>query len=247
MAGGRALRWYTASVRSSPALLLTALLALPTVGCAHRKAPSVEAPLAPPVVTDLDAFEDALNHYALLPLDHPSRAAYRSVLTDFLLTHLDGALARDDEDEAEASLRFALSLYAASELRSAPAAPALAEAAHRLYVRTARHGAEMPSLLALAAEQRFGDAATRTRAVSDWETLERWLIDNGPFATEPLLAHEELERALETVAAAVPTPSWCSASPISTWLATTPRSGPTAAGAAWATPRCGGWRSPATC
>ncbi|MEX1361700.1 MAG: hypothetical protein AB1Z98_01130 [Nannocystaceae bacterium] len=61
-------------------------------------------------------------------------------------------------------------------------------------------------MLALVTEQRFGDDATRTRAEADWEALEGWLIDNGPFSTEPLLAPEELERALESVAAVIPTP-----------------------------------------
>lgn len=193
-------------MRSSPALLLTALLALPAVGCAHKAPPPVEVPSAPPTIADLDGFEDALNHYALLPLGHDARPEYRAALIDFLVGHLDAALARGDEDEAEASLRFALSMYAASELRSAAEDPTLAAAAHRLYQHAAKHGDEIPSLLALVTEQRFGDEATRTRALADWEALEAWLVDNGPFSSEPLLAHEELERSLETVAATAPTP-----------------------------------------
>ncbi|MEX1361701.1 MAG: hypothetical protein AB1Z98_01135 [Nannocystaceae bacterium] len=95
-------------MRCPPALILTALLALPAVGCAHRAPASVEVPTAAPVVSDLDEFEEALNRYALLPLGHEARPAYRAALTEFLLGHLDRALDRGDEEEAEASLRFAL-------------------------------------------------------------------------------------------------------------------------------------------
>ena len=100
----------------------------------------------------------------------------------------------------------ATSWATAAELRTAEPAPPLAAVAHELYRRTARHGDELPSLLALAVEQRFGDEATRERAVEDWKALEAWLVENGPFASEPLLAHEDLERALETVAAGFPSP-----------------------------------------
>ncbi|MBC8068529.1 MAG: hypothetical protein IAG13_09360, partial [Deltaproteobacteria bacterium] len=62
------------------------------------------------------------------------------------------------------------------------------------------------SLLALAVAQRFGDDTARARAVEQWDVLEQWVVRNGPFAAEPLLRHDELERALEDVAAAFPSP-----------------------------------------
>lgn len=193
-------------MRSCPALLLAAFLVAPVVGCAHRKTEPAVVPIAPPVVGSLDDLEVALNSYVLLPDDHPSRPAHLAALRDYLVGYLEGAIARGDEGEAEAALRYALALYTAADLRSAEPVPKLAAAAHDLYRRTARRGDEGPSMLALAVEQRFGDQAARERAVTDWESLEQWLIDNGPFASEPLLAHEDLERALETVAASFPTP-----------------------------------------
>ncbi len=193
-------------MRFSPALLLFATLGLPVAGCAHRNPTPIEVPTAPPQVSNIDDFEQALNRYVLLPDDHAARPGHQLVLAGFLVQYLEGALDEGNEAEAEAALRYALSLYTAAELRTAPPHEGLAHAAHRLYGATARRGAELPSLLALAVEQRFGDPATRERAVQDWQALERWLVNNGPFATEPLLAHEDLERGLETVAAHFPSP-----------------------------------------
>jgi tetratricopeptide (TPR) repeat protein len=55
-------------------------------------------------------------------------------------------------------------------------------------------------------EQRFAAPEDRGRAVQKWKALEDWLVRGGPFSDEPLLRHEELERALEDVAAAFPSP-----------------------------------------
>jgi tetratricopeptide (TPR) repeat protein len=193
-------------VRPTPALLLAAFLVAPVMGCAHRTAAPALAHAEPPVIGSLDDLEVALNQYVLLPADHPSRAAYRAVLRDYLVGYLERTLADGREGEAAAALRYALSLYTAADLRTAEPAPTLAAAARALYRRTARRGDELPSLLALAVVQRFGNEAARARAVADWQALEQWLIDNGPFASEPLLAHEDLERSLESVAASFPTP-----------------------------------------
>lgn len=193
-------------MRLCPALLLAASLLLPAAGCAHRTETPVEVPTDPPVVKSLDDLEVALNQYVLLPDDHPARAVYLAALRDYLVGYLEHALAGGNEAEAEAALRYTLSLYTAAELRTAKPAPALAAVAHELYRRTAKHGDELPSLLALAVEQRFGDEAAREQAVEDWKALEAWLVENGPFASEPLLAHQDLEHALETVAAGFPSP-----------------------------------------
>jgi tetratricopeptide (TPR) repeat protein len=206
VAGGRGRRWYAWSVRLPPTLLLAATLAVPVLGCAHRTKAPVEVPTDPPVVESLDDFEVALNQYVLLASDHPARASHLAVLRSYLVGYLDQALAAGNDAEADAALRYALSLHTAADLRTTEAVPTLATAAHHLYRRTAKHGDELPSLLALAVEQRFGDPATRERSVKDWQALEEWLVDNGPFASEPLLAHEDLERALETVAASFPSP-----------------------------------------
>lgn len=179
---------------------------MPAVGCAHRREAPVAVPTDPPVVESLDDLEAALNQYVLLPADHPARAEHLAVLRDYLVGYLERALAEGSEGEAEAALRYTLSLYTAGDLRTAEPAPGLTAVAHELYRRTARRGDELPSLLALAVEQRFGDEAARERAVKDWQALEAWLVENGQLAGEPLLAQEELEGALETVAAGFPSP-----------------------------------------
>lgn len=176
------------------------------MGCAHRGNTTLEVPSAPPDIDTVDDLMAAHNRFALLPLDHPAREPYRDAIRQFLVRHIDHALEADRPQEAEAALLHALALYTPRELSTSPPVPSLARAAHQLYRTTARRGDELPSMLALAVEQRFGEPAMAKRAVADWQALERWLVGNGPFATEPLLAHEELERALETVAARFPSP-----------------------------------------
>lgn len=193
-------------MRLPSALLLATALALPALGCAHRTKAPTEVPTAPPDIGSLDDFEVALNQYVLLAPDHPARPGHLAALRAYLVVYLDEALAAGNEPEAEAALRYALSLHTAADLRTTGPVLPLAAAAHHLYQRSARHGDELPSMLALAVEQRFGSEAARARAVEDWQALEQWLVDNGPFATEPLLAHEDLERALETVASIFPSP-----------------------------------------
>ncbi|MBX7081349.1 MAG: hypothetical protein K1X88_19265 [Nannocystaceae bacterium] len=158
-------------------------------------------------VADLDDFERALNRYALLPESGRARTEQRVALQAFLSGYVERQLGSGDEDEAFSALRYAGSLYTPAELRDDHVlAPPLAQMARTLYRVSARRGAEAPSLLALAAMQRFGDEATRARAVEQWAVLEEWVVANGPFAAEPLLRHEELERALDQVAAVLPTP-----------------------------------------
>lgn len=163
-------------------------------------------PSAPPVVETLEDLVAARNHYALLPPGHVNRDEHRASLRRFLMRYLAEALDDGRADEAQSALQHALALYSPHELEATPPVPSLASAAHELYRYTARRGNERPSLLALAVEQHFGSPATRKRAIEDWQALERWLVDNGPFASEPLLAHEELEQALEAVAARFPSP-----------------------------------------
>jgi tetratricopeptide (TPR) repeat protein len=195
-------------VRKTAALscLLAPLLGLPLLGCANRAPAAVEVPAPPERIENLDGFEAALNRYVVLEDDHPSRTAYRQVLAGFLLGYIDDALSEDNEVEAVAALRYAVGLYTPSELRSAGPAPELARRARALYRLTARRGAERPSLLMLAVEQQFGDEPARKRALNDWEALENWIVRNGPYSTEPLLRHEELERSLEEVSAVLPSP-----------------------------------------
>ena len=160
----------------------------------------------PSKVESLDAFEDAYNRYVLLPEAHEARVEYRKVLTQYLLGYLDQALDRKDEGEGMSALQYAVALYTPTELRTADPSPALARRAHQVYKLSARRGAEGPSLLALAVEQRFGEESARKEAVDNWQLVEQWLVRNGPYATEPLLRHEELERSLEHVAAVFPSP-----------------------------------------
>jgi tetratricopeptide (TPR) repeat protein len=195
-------------VRKTAALsyLLVPLLGLPIVACAHRGAAALEVPAPPERIETLDSFEAALNRFVVLPDGHPSRAEYRAVLAAFLLGYIDDALSGDNEVEAVAALRYAAGLYTPAELRTAEPFPELAQRARALYRLTARRGAERPSLLMLAVEQQFGDEQMRKRALANWEDLEGWVVRNGPYSTEPLLRHEELERTLEEVSAVLPSP-----------------------------------------
>jgi tetratricopeptide (TPR) repeat protein len=157
-------------------------------------------------VADLDDFEQALNRYALLE-DDRARRDQRAALQAFLGQYVAARITDGDQDEAVQALRYGVGLYTPAELRDDTiAAPDLAVLARKVYKVTARRGAETPSLLALAVGQRFGDEAGRKRAVEQWQTLEQWVVRNGPFAQEPLLRHEDLERSLEDVAAVFPSP-----------------------------------------
>lgn len=195
-------------MRVVPRLVVAACfaVAVPSSGCAHSSELPVPVDPEPPNVADLDDFELALNAYALLPDDHPQRPEYRARLVGFLTSHLTQALKDGDEEEAHSAMRYAVTLYSPAELRTASTDNGLAGAAHSLYRATARRGAERPSLLALAVQQRFGGESQRAKALEEWTALEEWLTSNGPFADDPLLMHEELERALEDVAASFPTP-----------------------------------------
>jgi tetratricopeptide (TPR) repeat protein len=195
-------------VRKSVALscLFVPLLGLSVVACANRAPAALEVPAPPEHVGSIDEFEAALNRYVVLPDGDPAREAYREVLAGFLLGYLDDALETDNEVEAVAALRYAVGLYTPAELRTSGPFPELARRARALYRLTARRGAERPSLLMLAVEQQFGDERARKRALGDWEALEGWIVRNGPYSTEPLLRHEELERTLEEVSAVLPSP-----------------------------------------
>ncbi len=176
-------------------------------GCKVAKGPASIDANAVVEVGDLDDFEQALNRYALLAPKSPARAAQRGELQAFLGAYVTRQIGSGEFEEAVQALRYGVGLYTPDELRDPKiVAPQLAAIAGEVYHVTARRGAETPSLLALAVRQRFGDERTRDRAVEQWQTLEDWVVRNGPFAQEPLLRHEELERALEDVAAAFPSP-----------------------------------------
>ena len=165
-----------------------------------------EAPAAPEEIEDLNGFAEALNNHALLPVGHTERARYRKALLGYLVRHLDNALDEGDNAEALTALQYVAGLYAPSELREVASEPQLQAAAHHLYRVAAKRGSEEPVFLTLAIEQHFGSKAQRARALQNWRDLEDWIVRNGPFASAPLLRHEELEHALEGVAATFPSP-----------------------------------------
>ena len=192
-------------MRPAALFLLLPVLGL-SVGCARTLAPEVELPTTPEPVRNLDEFEVALNRFALIPGGSQERAAHREPLERFLIDYMQVQLDAGSEAEALSALEYALGLYTPAELRTAPTKPALAQRAHDLYGLVARRGAEDPSMLALAVEQRFGDEKARAEALKNWERLEAWVTRNGPYSSEPLLRHEGLERSLEQVAAVFPSP-----------------------------------------
>jgi tetratricopeptide (TPR) repeat protein len=195
-------------VRFRPAVVavLVALAAPAATGCAHRATHDAKVPAPPPRIGNLDTFETTLNRYALLGSDDPARELYRERMLDFLVRHAGDAIDRGDEEEAESALRYALSLFSPQDLTSVGPQPQLANLAHRVYGDASRRGDEVPSLLALAVEQRFAPTQQRERAVAKWKELEEWLVRGGPFSDEPMLRHDQLERALEEVAAGFPSP-----------------------------------------
>ncbi|MCB9567631.1 MAG: tetratricopeptide repeat protein [Myxococcales bacterium] len=201
-------------MRLRPFVLAAALLAGSAVfpGCANRAKkgsepayPRVEVPAK---LADLDAFAELRNRYALLEADHPQRDEIRGRLADFLVGYLERQMKDERHDEAISALNFLVDLYTPNELRrgaGAPA-PAIAAAAHKVYAAAARRGNEAPAMLALAAEQHFGGAKARERALTQWRDLEEWILRNSVFAEEAILRHEELEETLEETAAVFPSP-----------------------------------------
>lgn len=190
------------------ALLLCTVGLAPNAGCSRAKRGETVAPVdVPAAIPDLDHFAIALNQFALLPSEHPKRDAFRAVLVGFLTRYITSTLADKRPEEATNALQFAAALWRPGELRQQrPAEPALAAAAHDLYVVAARHGQEGPALFATAIEQQFGDEATRTKAIAAWTEIEGWVVRNSNFSDEPVLRHEELEGAIEETAAEFPSP-----------------------------------------
>jgi tetratricopeptide (TPR) repeat protein len=183
------------------------LFAVSAAACANKPAGArTQLAAIPSEVRNLDQFEDGYNEFVRIPEGRPERDAHRAALMQYLLGYLDRALKDEDEDEGLSALQYAVALYTPAELRTADASPGLAQRAHALYRIAARRGAENPSFLSLAVEQRFGDEKARKDAVTNWKLVEQWLVRNGPYATEPTLRDEELERSLEHVAAVFPSP-----------------------------------------
>ncbi|MCA9663183.1 MAG: tetratricopeptide repeat protein [Myxococcales bacterium] len=191
------------------AALIVSAAALP--GCANSKKnakatayPQVEVPAK---IADLDEFADYRNDFALLAVDHPQREAMRGRLIDFLVSYLDAKIRSERDNEATTALEFLVDLYTPAELRQdTQRVPAIASAAHSVYLAAARRGNESPAMLALAAEQHFGADSVRERALSQWRDLEEWILRNGVFSDEAILRHEELEETLEETAALFPSP-----------------------------------------
>lgn len=161
----------------------------------------------PSSVPDLDHFAIALNQFALMPVDHPRRAAFRGVLLDFLVRYMEKNLRERRPAEASNALQFAAALWRPAELRGErQVEPGLTAAARKIYAAAARQGNESPALFAVAIQQQFGDDAARSRATATWIEIEDWLVRNGSFSDEPVLRHEELEAAIEETAANFPAP-----------------------------------------
>jgi len=170
-----------------------------------QSAPS-ERPAPPERVGTLDDFETTYNAYALVPEGTPRRAEYRDVMLPFLYEYLDAAIDAKDAGEAMSALQYTVSLFTPAELRASKPLPGLARRADAVYGLVAKRGDEQSSLLCMAVAQHFGDDALRKEATEHWALIERWLVDNGPYAADPLLREESLERALEEVSAAFPSP-----------------------------------------
>ncbi len=165
-----------------------------------------ERPAPPESVASLDDFQNAYNAYVLVPEGTPRRADYRGVLLPFLFEYLDQAIEAKDTEEAMSALQYTVSLFTPVELRASGPKPGLARRADAVYSLVAKRSAEEPALLCLAVAEHFGDPAMRKDATENWRLIERWLVDNGPYAADPLLREESLERTLEQVSSLFPSP-----------------------------------------
>ncbi len=174
--------------------------------CKTAQTPPSERPAPPESVSSLDDFETAYNAYVLVPEGTPRRMDYRAVMLPFLFEYLDQAIEAKDAGEAMSALQYTVSLFTPVELRAAGPSPALARRADAVYGLVAKRSEEEPALLCLAVAEHFGDPAMRKDAVENWELIERWLVDNGPYASDPMLREEDLERTLEQVSSLFPAP-----------------------------------------
>lgn len=186
--------------------LLIPLLAMTPAACKTTQTTPSERPAPPESVSSLDDFENAYNAYVLVPEGTPRRADYRSVMLPFLFEYLDRAIDGKDASEAMSALQYTVSLFTPAELRASGPKPGLARRADAAYGLVAKRSDEEPALLCLAIAEHFGDPAMRKEATANWELIERWLVDNGPYAADPLLREETLERTLEQVSATFPAP-----------------------------------------
>jgi len=188
-------------------VLVAGSAAAPVSGCAGSRA-GVRHPAVPPApaVEDLAGFEDALNVYVRLADDHPRRAGYRAQLSRFLVAHGEAAAEQGDLEEVRRSLEHLARLFRPRELARAGRDPTIAALARRYYAAAGQRGDAPAALFGLAFRQHFGAPAERKTAVAAWGRAEHWLVDVSPAAADPVLRHEDLERALDEVAAQVPTP-----------------------------------------
>lgn len=186
--------------------LLIPLLAMAPAACKTTGATPSERPAPPESVETLDDFETTYNAYALVPEGSPRRAEYRAVMLPFLYAYLDAAIDDGDAGEALSALQYTVSLFTPVELRASESLPGLARRADAVYTLVAKRGDEEPSMLCMAVAEHFGDAALKKEAVENFELIERWLVNNGPYADDPLLREEGLERTLEQVSALFPSP-----------------------------------------
>ncbi len=193
-------------IRRSALALLLPLLAAAPAACKNSQSAQTERPAPPAGIASLDSFENAYNAYALLPQGDAQRVEYRRVMLPFLYDYLDEAVKKKDADEAMSALQYAVTLFTPTELRASGPLPGLARRADAVYGMVARQGDEEPAMLCTAVAIHFGDPALVAAAKEDWTLIERWLVDNGPYASDPLLREESLERTLEQVSAVFPSP-----------------------------------------
>lgn len=153
----------------------------------------------------MDAFERAVNDFALLSPDAPQREALRDLLIAFIVGEGRRSLDAESFDGAIDALEYALSLYLPDEAGAPAPQPELGQLAAEIYAFAARRGLEREAVLAIATRRAFepgADAASLERA---WSQIEAWQSQARKFSRDPRHSGDS-EELLEEVTAVFPAP-----------------------------------------
>jgi len=199
-------------VRRAPVLvslpLLVVALAAGPVACAGKsersEAPSLEAPAR---IAGPDDFEQAINAFALMQLDHPERTSLRHALLVYITGEGHRAIAAGDDEGAADALEYGVGLYTPAELRGDRVhdEPELASLARDVYDQAARRGEEPNAVLALAVRRQFERGVDLAKLDEAWAQIENWQGQGRRFSRDPMHSGDS-EQLLEEVTAVFPSP-----------------------------------------
>jgi len=160
-------------------------------------------PLRVPKALHDEEVAETRSIYGGIPLGAPEREAFRRLLLDHGLERIERALRRGKHEAAFLALTDCISLYDASELRSAIREPKLREAARKVARVFARRGSEREVLTALYAVLAL--SGEDQRVVQEIEAIHAWL-DEATKADPPGTRWQRLIEAYEEVVRVWPAP-----------------------------------------